>query len=281
MKEVAATDVSGLVARIYQDANFFLPDDVIAALEAAAVEEDSPAGREVLATLLENAAIAARERVPLCQDTGIAVVFVEMGQDLRLVGGTLAEAVDAGIRQAVADGYLRASVVADPLNERINTGDNTPAMLHTDIVAGESIRISVMPKGAGSENMSSVAMLKPHDGAAGLVDFAVAAVERAGASACPPLFLGVGVGGTIDQAALLSKKALLRPAGVPSPVAEIAAVENELVERVNALGIGPAGFGGTITCLGAAVEQLPCHIASLPVAVNLQCNSARRAVGEL
>lgn len=281
MRDIPTADVTALVADLYQEANFFLPEDVLLRLREALQQEESPAGRAVLETLVENAAIAAGERVPLCQDTGIAVVFVEMGQDAHLVGATLEAAVDDGIRRAVAGGYLRASVVDDPVAGRTNTGDNTPAVLHVDLVAGDAIRISVLPKGAGSENMSRIVMLKPHDGADGIAALAVETVERAGASACPPLFLGIGVGGTLDQAALLSKKALLRPAGSSSPEAGLARLEEEIRARVNRLGIGPAGFGGTVTCLGVAVEARPCHIASLPVSVNIQCNSARRAVGVL
>jgi fumarate hydratase subunit alpha len=281
VRTIAAAEVTSLVARLYQEANRSLPEDVLASLEAAIMREESQTGREVLETLVANAAIAARERVPLCQDTGVAVVFVELGQDAHIEGVKLEEAVDAGIRQAVSDGYLRASVVADPLGDRTNTGDNTPAMLHVDLVAGSAIKISVLPKGAGSENMSRLSMLKPHAGPAGLIDFTVETVERAGASACPPIFLGIGVGGTMDQAALLSKKALLRPAGADGATQALAGLEQEVLERVNALGIGPAGFGGSVTCLGVAIEEKPCHIASLPVAVNIQCNSARRATGVL
>lgn len=281
MKEIAAAEVTNLVARLYQEANFQLPDDVLALIKEAVTREESPAGREVLEMLVANAAIAAGERVPLCQDTGIAVVFIELGQDVHLVDGSLDDAVNTGIKRAVSEGYLRASVVMDPLESRTNTEDNTPAMIHVDIVVGDGIRISVLPKGAGSENVSRMAMLKPHAGVAGVIEFVVATVEQAGASACPPVFLGIGVGGTMDQAALLSKKALLRPAGAPSPLPDIAVIEQELFEQVNTLGIGPAGFGGTVTCLGVSIEQKPCHIASLPVAVNIQCNSARRATGIL
>lgn len=281
MREIAAPEVTALVAELYQQANFSLPDDVLSRLRQALEEEESPIGRNVLETLIRNAEIAARERVPLCQDTGIAVVFVAAGQDAHLVGGTLREAVDAGVRQAVAEGYLRASVVTDPVSGRVNSGDNTPAMVHVELVAGDGIQVTVLPKGAGSENKSRVAMLNPHDGAAGIADFAVETVERAGAAACPPLFLGIGVGGTMDHAALLSKKALLRPAGSPSPEAPLAELETDISARVNALGIGPGGLGGTVTCLGAAIEAAPCHIASLPVAVSIQCNSARRATGSL
>jgi len=281
VRDVGADEVTALVAALYQEANFSLPDDVNILLRQALEREQSPLGRQVLKTLVENAGVAARERVPLCQDTGIAAVFVEWGQEARLVGGTLTEAVDAGVRRAVEEGFLRASVVADPLGSRANTGDNTPAVTHVDLVAGDGVRVTVLPKGAGSENMSRVAMLGPHAGVEGVADFAVETVELAGASACPPLFLGIGVGGTIDHAAYLGKKALIRPAGRPSGDAALARIEEEVRERVDRLGIGPGGFGGTVTCLGVAIEASPCHIASLPVAVNIQCNSARRATGEI
>jgi fumarate hydratase subunit alpha len=279
MREVAAADITALVSGLYQEANFVLPEDVILALRDAAGREESTLGREVLAALLENAEIAARDRLPLCQDTGIAVVFAEVGREVIVSGGTLEAAVNAGIASAQREGCLRASVVSDPCFDRKNTGDNTPAVLHIDAVDGDSFRISVLPKGAGSENMGAIAMLKPAHGVEGLVRFAVETVERGGANACPPLFLGIGVGGTMDKAASLSKRALLRPVGAPSADPRLAALEAEILEKVNALGVGPGGFGGVVTCLGVAIEDYPCHIASLPVAVNLQCNAARRAQG--
>ncbi|MDO8736660.1 MAG: fumarate hydratase [Thermoleophilia bacterium] len=281
MREIDVSEVTTLVSRLYQEANFALPVDVTAALEAALSREESPIGREVIETLLKNATIAARERVPLCQDTGIAAVFAEVGQEACLTGGSFAAAVDAGIARARDEGYLRASVVSGPCFERANTGDNTPAMLHTEIVEGDGISITVLPKGAGSENMSRLAMLKPADGIEGLVDFVVETVELAGGNPCPPIFLGVGVGGTMDRVALMSKMALLRSAGEPNSDPGLARLESEILDAVNALGIGPGGFGGTVTCLGVALEESPCHIASLPVAVNIQCNSARRAFGSI
>jgi fumarate hydratase subunit alpha len=273
--------VTELVSNLYQEANFILPDDIVTALEEALEAEESETGRQVMKTLLDNAATAAREKVPLCQDTGIAVVFAAVGQDVHLLGGELGVAVDEGIRRAWKEGYLRASVVDDPVSQRANTGDNAPAVLHVDLVEGDIFEVTVLPKGAGSENMSRLSMLKPHDGAAGITQFAVDTVDRAGANACPPIFLGIGIGGTMDHAAMLSKKALLRSAGTPSPMNETARLEQEILEQVNRLGIGPAGFGGTVTCLGVAIETSPCHIASLPVAVTIQCNSARRATGTL
>ncbi len=281
MREIDSSEVTALVSRLYQEANFALPPDVIAALKSALAREESPLGREVLETLLENAAIATSDRVPLCQDTGLAVVIARIGQEACFRGGSFAEAVDAGVALAQEQGYLRASVVSSPCFDRNNTGNNAPAILHTEIVDGDEVSISVLPKGAGSENMSRLAMLKPADGISGLIDFVVETVELAGANPCPPIFLGVGVGGTMDRAALLSKVALLRPAGTPNADKRLAELENDILARVNALGIGPGGFGGTVTCLGVALEEFPCHIASLPVAVNIQCNSARRATGSL
>lgn len=280
MREIKASEVSALVSRLYREANTDLPDDVISALESALKKEESPLGRKVLEALITNADIAASGKVPLCQDTGVAVVFAEVGRDAHL-SGSLRKAVNEGIAMAQRDGYLRASMVASPCHDRTNTSDNTPAVLRTELVGGDSVTVTVLPKGAGSENMSRLAMLKPADGVAGLVDFAVATVDEAGANPCPPVFLGIGVGGTMDQAAYLSKKALIRPAGSTNPDGRLAALELEILEKVNALGIGPGGFGGDVTCLGVAIEEFPCHIASLPVAVNIQCNSARRATGAI
>ncbi len=281
MREINTAAVTGLVSSLYQEANFSLPADVLAAFRNATQLEKSERGRKVLESLLENADIAARGRVPLCQDTGLAVVFVRIGQDVHLSGRPLAEAVNEGVARAQKEGCLRASVVNSPCLRRENTGDNTPAVIHEEIVPGEAFDIAVLPKGAGSENMSRLRMLRPADGLTGVINFAVETVEAAGAQPCPPVFLGVGVGGTMDRAAGLSKQALLRPAGKAHTDPELAAVEQEILERVNAVGIGPAGLGGTVTCLGVALEEVPCHIASLPVAVNIQCNCARRASGSL
>ncbi len=281
MREIETTAVTDLVSRFYQEANFSLPADVLAAFQNALHSEKSPQGRKVLETLLENADIAARRRVPLCQDTGLAVVFVRIGQEVHLIGNPLAEAINDGVAKAHREGYLRASVISSPCFRRENTGDNTPAVIHVEIVPGEPFDIAVLPKGAGSENMSRLLMLKPADGLTGLIDFVVETVEIAGAKPCPPIFLGIGVGGTMDRAAALSKQALLRPAGEANVDLKLADLEQEILARVNALGIGPGGLGGTVTCLGVALEEVPCHIASLPVAVNIQCNCARRASGSL
>lgn len=276
MRDIDAALITETTARLCSVANIRLTDDVTAALGRAAAEEESPVGRELLGQLAENARLAAECGDPICQDTGLAVVWVDLGQDAHVVGGSLADAIDEGVRRGYRDSYLRASVVAHPLRRR-NTGDNTPAVIHVRVVPGDRLTLTVAPKGAGSENMSGLAMLRPADGRAGVSEFVLRTVERAGAKACPPLVIGVGIGGTMELAATLAKRALLRPLGQPSPDAETAALEAELLERVNATGIGPQGFGGRITALGVACETAPCHIASLPVAVNLNCHAARHA----
>jgi fumarate hydratase subunit alpha len=276
MREIAAQSITDTVARLCQEANFDLPEDVLAAFRRAAEEEPSPAGREALRQLVANAELARRERWPLCQDCGLAVVMLEIGQDAHVTGGYLYDAVHEGVRQGYREGFLRKSAVRQPILDRRNTGDNTPAIIHAEIVPGDQLRILVMPKGAGSENKSALAMLTPADGEQGVADFVVRTVENAGASACPPMVIvGVGIGGTTDKVTYLAKKALARPLGQPNPDPGIAAFERELLDRVNATGIGPAGFGGRTTALAVHVETFPAHIASLPVAVNIQCNSAR------
>jgi fumarate hydratase subunit alpha len=280
VREIAAADISDVVARLCVEANHRLPSEVMRALERAAAEEESPLGREVLAQLIENACLAQREHVPMCQDCGIAVVFVELGAGACVTGGALEGAINAGVRKGYNEGLLRKSVVASPLR-RENTGDNTPAIIHLKQVAGDRVRIIVAPKGAGSENMSALAMLRPADGVEGIERFVVSAVERAGASACPPLVIGVGLGGNFERCALMAKEALLRPLGQPSADEGVADLERRLLEAVNATGIGPAGLGGRISGLAVHVETFPCHIASLPVAVNLNCHAHRHAEGEV
>ncbi|MFQ5826343.1 MAG: fumarate hydratase [Dehalococcoidia bacterium] len=275
MKEVSTSLITQTVARLCQEANTFLPDDVLAALRRAREAEESALGREVLGQILENAQLAAREGMPLCQDCGSAVVFMEVGQEVHIVGGDLAEAVAEGVRLGYAEGRLRRSVVSQPFSARRNTGDNTPPILHTEIVPGEGLKITVLPKGGGAENMSKLAMLKPAQGREGVIDSVLRAVEEAGANPCPPVIVGVGIGGTADKAMLLAKKSLLRPVGQPHPDPEVAKLEADLLEKINSLGIGPQGFGGRITALAVHAEVFPTHIASLPVAVNLQCHSAR------
>jgi len=275
MREINCQEVREAVARLCKEANFFLGEDVLDALHRAQEEEESSLGKEILDRILENAQVAARERMPLCQDTGLAVVFLEVGQDVHIVGGSLYDAVNEGVRQGYIEGYLRKSVVDRPFSARVNTGDNAPAIIHTDIVPGDRLKITVCPKGGGSENMSALAMLKPADGREGVINFVVDTVDKAGANPCPPIIVGVGIGGTFEKAALLAKKALLRPVGQSHPDPEVAQLEKDILERVNKLGIGPQGFGGRVTALAVHVEVFPCHIASLPVAVNIQCHSAR------
>jgi fumarate hydratase subunit alpha len=273
-REIASSAISESVARLAVEANQLLGRDVVEAFEGALEKETSPAGRDILAQLLENARLAREDSVPMCQDTGLAVVFLEVGQDLH-IAGSLEEAVQEGIRQGYRDGYLRRSIVRSPIGERKNTGDNTPAIIHTTIVPGENLKITVAPKGGGSENMSALRMLKPADGWAGAREFILETVTKAGPNPCPPLVVGVGLGGNFEMSALLAKKALLRTVGERNADQEIAARETELLEALNGLGIGPAGFGGEVTVLGVHIETHPCHIASLPVAVNINCHAHR------
>jgi fumarate hydratase subunit alpha len=275
MREITVQEITDTVARLCMDANYYLPEDVLASLQAAREAEPSPVGKEVLDRILENAEIARREQMPLCQDTGLTVVFLEIGQEVHIVGGGLVEAINEGVRTGYIEGYLRKSVVAHPFSKRINTRDNTPAVIHTEIVPGDALKITVAPKGGGSENMSFLGMLKPADGRQGVIDFVVNSVDKAGANPCPPIIVGVGVGGTIDQTTRIAKKSLLRQVDEAHPDPEVAALEADILERVNRLGIGPQGFGGRTTALAVHVETFPCHIASMPVVVNIQCHSAR------
>lgn len=273
MREISAGAVADTVARLCVQANTCLPRDVTDGIAAARAAEDWPPAREILDRIMENGEIGGG--FPICQDTGMACVFLEVGQELH-IAGDLAQAVDEGVRRGYAQGYLRKSVVSDPL-ERVNSGDNTPAMLYTDLVPGDRLAITVAPKGFGSENMSRIAMLKPSDGVEGVKDFIVDTVEQAGPNPCPPIVVGVGLGGTFDKCALLAKKALLRELGAPSPLPFYADLERELLARINALGIGPQGFGGRTTALAVHIETLPTHIAGLPCAVNINCHVARHA----
>lgn len=274
MREIDVSEITRAVSGLCLDANFVLGEDVLTSLQEALQTEPSPTGRNVLEQVIVNAEIARDEQVPMCQDTGYAVVFIELGQDVRLVGGDLCAAVNEGVRQAYVDGYLRKSIVADPL-KRVNTGDNTPAVIHLEIVPGDTIRVIVAPKGGGSENMSAVKMLKPADGAKGVADFVVDTVSKAGSNPCPPIVVGVGIGGTMEKVALLAKKALLRKLGAPHPNPFYAEMERDLLERINKLGIGPQGYGGRTTALAVHIETYPAHIASLPAAVNINCHAAR------
>jgi fumarate hydratase subunit alpha len=236
--------------------------------------EISPVGRDIFGQIIENACIAAENKVPICQDTGVAVVFLELGQDLRIEGGDLYEAINQGVRKGYLDGYLRKSIVNHPLL-RINTGDNTPAVIHLKLVAGDNLKITVAPKGGGSENMSGIKMLKPSAGVEGVKEFVIETIATAGADPCPPIIVGIGIGGNFEKCALLAKEALLREVGKPSKIPDIALLEMELLHDINSLGIGPQGLGGIITALAVNIEIYPCHIASLPVAVNINCHAAR------
>ena len=273
MREIASEQITAVIRRLCIQANCILPEDVRARIAACAQEEPWPQAQEILGQITQNYTVAQERMQPICQDTGMACVFLEIGQEVH-VTGDLTAAVHEGVRQWYRDGYLRKSVVKDPLR-RVNTGDNTPAMIYWDIVPGDRLRITVAPKGFGSENMSQIKMLKPSDGEEGVKDFVVKAVEEAGPNPCPPIVVGVGIGGTFDKAALLAKRALLRPLGQPSQDPFYAAMEAELLGRVNALGIGPQGFGGRTTALAVAIETAPTHIAGLPVAVNINCHVTR------
>jgi len=275
VREIHARDITATVARLAVAAAYQLGEDVLRALREAKERETSPLGREILQVILDNAEIAARGEFPLCQDTGFAVVFVELGQEVHIVGGDLNEAIAEGVRQGYREGYLRKSIVAHPFSARLNTGDNTPPVIHTTVVSGEQVKLLVAAKGGGCENMSYFRVLPPAAGRQGVADFVVECVDRSGANPCPPLIGGVGIGGTMEKTALLAKQALFRPVGQPHPDPEVAALEADILERVNRLGIGPQGLGGRTTALAVHAETFPAHIASLPVAVNLQCHSAR------
>jgi len=275
VREVNVSQIVSLVRRLCIDANNYLNKDVAEKIEEFARKEDSPIGKEILEQILVNARLAAEEQMPMCQDTGVAVVLVELGQDVHIVGGDFVEAVNEGVRQGYRDGYLRKSMVYDPVFDRKNTDDNTPAIIHTDIVPGDFVKVTVVPKGAGSENMSEVRMMKPADGIESVKDFVVDRVKRSGGMSCPPIVVGVGIGGNFEQCAYLSKKALLRPLNVKNPNPRWNVVEEELLVRINKLGIGPMGLGGRTTALAVHILTMPCHIASMPVAVNLQCHAQR------
>jgi fumarate hydratase subunit alpha len=274
MREIQAGEITEKVAQLCFDANYQLGEDVAQALKNALNTEESPTGKAILSQLVENAEIAAEGVFPICQDTGFSVFFLELGQDVHIVGGELNEAISEGVRKGYGEGYLRKSIVEDPLR-RVNTKDNTPPIIWTDIVPGDALKITLAPKGGGSENMSEVAMLKPADGEDGVKNFVVDKVSRSGGNPCPPIVVGVGIGGTFEKVANLAKKALLRPVGSRNPDPYYADMEEALLERVNKLGIGPQGLGGRTTALDVHVEVFPCHIASLPAAVNIQCHADR------
>ncbi len=273
MREIEVTQVTQAVKAAAIAANYEPGADLLAALARGAELETSPSGKEIFRQLLENARIAREERIPMCQDCGLAVIFAEIGQDVHLVGGDFTAAINEGIRQGYVEGHLRKSL-CHPLT-RANTGDNTPAVIHAEIVPGDRLKLTVVPKGGGSENMSRLYMLKPAEGLSGLKTHVLLTVEEAGPNPCPPIIVGVGIGGTFERAALLAKKSLLRELGQPNPDPEVAEIERELLEEVNHLGIGPQGLGGRITAMAVHILMQPCHIASLPVAVNIQCHASR------
>lgn len=280
LREIAAAKIADTVARLCMEANFELEGDVERSLSRGLRAEESPVGREIIKQLLENVRIARTERMPICQDTGLAIVFADVGQDVHISGGGLEDAINAGVRRGYTEGYLRKSVLADPLR-RVNTKDNTPAVVHARLVPGRALRLWVVPKGGGSENKSKIAMLKPADGLEGVKKFVVETVRIASADPCPPIVVGVGVGGSFEQCAMNAKRSLLREIGSVHPDPFYAALETELLRQVNDLGIGPQGLGGRITALAVHVEAAPCHIASLPVAVNINCHAARHKMAEL
>jgi fumarate hydratase subunit alpha len=273
VREVDVGIITEKVKTLCMEANFDLGQDVLDAFKGAKAKEESPTAIEILGQLEENASIAREERVGICQDTGIAVVFVELGQDVHLVGGDLNGAIFEGVRQGYQEGYLRKSI-CHPFT-RANTGDNTPAVIHVEIVPGDKVKLIVAPKGGGSENMSRVTMLTPAAGKKGIIEYVVQRVKESGSNPCPPTIVGIGIGGTFEEAALLAKKALLRPIGSENPDAELASLEGEVLDRINGLGIGPQGLGGTTTSLAVHVNMMPCHIASLPLGVNIQCHAHR------
>ena len=280
MREIEAAEITEAVRELCIEANTRLPEDHLAALHRALEEEESPLGREVIGELLENARVARERCIAFCQDTGYAVFFVELGSEARVVGGGIGAAIDEGVRRGYDEGYLRKSIVRGPV-DRINTGDNTPAIVYYDVVPGDGLRLTLLVKGAGCDNMSSLRMLTPAEGVEEMKRFVVETVERAGPNASPPLTVGVGIGGPFERAALLAKKALTRRSGEPNPDPELAGLEAELLEAINATGIGPAGYGGTVTALAVHVESFPTHIAAFPVAVNLDCHSHRTSSVEL
>ncbi|HHW32123.1 MAG TPA: fumarate hydratase [Clostridiaceae bacterium] len=274
MKIIKVEEIIETVERLAIESNIFLQRDIETAIKNSIDIEESDIGKSILEQLISNAQIAAEEKIPICQDTGMAVVFAEVGQDVHIEGGSLTEAINEGVRRGYRNGYLRSSVVEDPIYRK-NTGDNTPAVIHYDIVEGDSLKITMMPKGFGSENMSGLAMLKPSDGIEGVKRFVIDTVDKAGPNPCPPIIVGVGIGGTMEKAAILAKKALLKPVGKANPVEYLNNLEKELLEEINKLGIGPGGLGGRVTALSVNIEVFPTHIAGLPVAVNISCHATR------
>lgn len=277
MRYIKFEDIENAVRDLCLSAAYDLPDDVLNALQNSRSTETSDRGKMFLDQCIENAAIAATERLPICQDTGFAVYFVELGRDAQICGGTLYDAINSGTARGYQDGYLRKSIVNDPLFNRVNTGNNTPAVIHLELVLGDCLKITLAPKGGGSENMSRIKMLTPQAGIPGVIDFVVNAVTEAGGNPCPPVIVGIGIGGTFEKVAYLAKKALLRKVGAPNPNPDYATLEEEILKKINSSQVGPQGLGGNSTALAVHIEYFPCHIASLPVAVNLNCHAARHA----
>jgi fumarate hydratase subunit alpha len=275
MKEISASTITETVARLCQEADFYLPQDVVDALKRARKTEESPLGQQTIDRLLENTELASKEQMAICQDCGVAVVYMELGQDVHITGKYLYDAIDEGVRQGYEKGYLRKSMVKQPFSARINTKDNTPAVVHVEIVPGDKLKLYVLPKGGGSENCSRLTVLTPAKGRQGIIDFVVNLVNDSGSNPCPPIIIGLGIGGTTDKTMTLAKKALLRKVGEPNPDAEVAELERDILKQVNNLGIGPMGYGGRNTALAVHAETFPAHIASMPVAVNIQCWCAR------
>ena len=281
IRKIKADTVTKTVKQLFMDCNYFIDDSITKALKDFREKEKSPVGKNVLSQLLENNEIAAKEQIPICQDTGMAVLFVEYGDKVVIEDGSFKEAVEQGVREVYDEGYLRKSVVTDPVFDRINTKDNTPAVIHTEIVPGDKIKFLVGGKGFGSENMSAIKMLTPSYGAEGVKDFILETVKKAGPNPCPPIVVGVGIGGTFEKAAQLAKKATFRPIDTKNPDPRYAQMEEELLEKINRMGFGPAGLGGNTTALGVNIETYPTHIAGMPVAVNICCHAARHKEAEI
>ena len=281
MREIKASQIIDKVKELFLKANYHIDPDLLKLLQKTLEEETSPIGKYVLKMIIENNKIASREELPICQDTGLAILFIELGQEVQITDGDFVEAINQGVKEAYEEGYLRKSVVDDPVFERRNTKTNTPAIIYTDIVPGDKIKFLVMPKGFGSENMSALGMLKPADGSEGIANFIVEIVKKAGPNPCPPTIIGVGIGGTADRAMVIAKKAITRKIGEPNKNEKYATMEKEVLKRINNLGIGPAGLGGNISCLAVHIDYLPTHIAGLTVAVNVCCCAARHAEGIL
>jgi fumarate hydratase subunit alpha len=271
MRDIDCKQITETVSSLFQEGCLYLPEDVLAALKQARDKEESPVAKDVLDKLIENTEVSKKEKIPLCQDTGAAVVMLELGQEVHIKDGNLDDCINEGVRQGYEKGYLRKSMVRQPFSARTNTKDNTPAIIHIDIVPGDKLKISVLPKGGGSENCSRLTVMPPARGRQGIIDFVVNLVEESGSNPCPPIIIGLGIGGTTDKTMAIAKKALLRKVGEPNPDPEVAELEKEILKRVNNLGIGPMGYGGRTTALAVHAEVFPAHIASMPVAVNIQC----------